>query len=105
MLRHFTFVVAAHHHPTLPSPLNAGKSAFATKVRYATERNLEKPPHTTIDTPIQRNNASHMDNYAPSLPNSCVHSEFRLRSSLLTVGREALMALMKSFTRRGGSAS
>jgi hypothetical protein len=45
------------------------------------------------------------DAYAPSLPNSLVHSAFLVRSSPLTVGREALMALMKSRTRSGGSSS
>ena len=43
--------------------------------------------------------------YAPSLPNSFVQSAFRFKSSPLTVGREALIALMKSFTLRGGSRS
>lgn len=43
--------------------------------------------------------------YAPSLPNSCVHSMFLSRSVLLTVGLDALMAFMKSFTLSGGSSS
>lgn len=48
---------------------------------------------------------SEKKDYAPSLPNSAVHSAFRSKSSLLTVGRDALIALMKSLTRNGGSAS
>ena len=43
--------------------------------------------------------------HAPSLPNSRVHSEFLVRSSPLTVGREFLTALMKSLRTRGGSKS
>lgn len=43
--------------------------------------------------------------YAPSLPNSMVQSEFLFRSSPLTVGREALIALTKSLTLSGGSRS
>lgn len=43
--------------------------------------------------------------YAPSLPNSFVHSALRSKSSLLTVGLEALIALTKSLTFRGGSSN
>lgn len=43
--------------------------------------------------------------YAPSLPNSCVHSSFLLRSTSETVGRLDLMALMKSFRSTSGSKS
>lgn len=43
--------------------------------------------------------------YDPSLPNCSVHSEFLSKSSLLTVGREFRIALMKSFTTNGGSNS
>lgn len=43
--------------------------------------------------------------YAPSLPNSWVQSAFLSKSALLTVGLEALIALMKSLTRSGGSNS
>ena len=43
--------------------------------------------------------------YAPSLPNSAVHSAFRCKSSLLTVGRALLMAFVKSFNVSGGSSN
>lgn len=43
--------------------------------------------------------------YAPSLPNSFVHSALRFKSSPLTVGLEALIALTKSLTLRGGSSN
>ena len=43
--------------------------------------------------------------YAPSLPNSFVQSALLLRSSPLTVGLDALIALMKSLTLSGGSRS
>jgi hypothetical protein len=59
-----------------------------------------RPPWKPIDWRRRRKDA-----YAPSLPNSLVHSAFLVRSSPLTVGREALMALMKSRTRSGGSSS
>ena len=44
-------------------------------------------------------------NYAPSLPNSFVHSSFLCRSDMLTVGRALLIALTKSFTCKGGSSN
>lgn len=43
--------------------------------------------------------------YEPSLPNSCVHSEFRFRSSCDTVGRDDLTDLTKSLKSTMGSSS
>lgn len=45
------------------------------------------------------------ENQAPSLPNSLVQSVLLWISSCETVGLAPLMALMKSFTWRGGSSS
>lgn len=45
------------------------------------------------------------DDYAPSLPNSAVHSSLLLISSCDTVGLDPLIAFSKSFLSKGGSRS
>ena len=62
--------------------------------------NKQAIPHQTPGTPGVRSAG-----YAPSLPNSAVQSEFLFKSSPETVGLEALIARMKSFTTSGGSSS
>lgn len=61
------------------------------------------PPQPTCN--LLQLAATRISLYAPSDPNSAVHSAFRFKSSPLTVGRDALIARTKSLTTSGGSSS